>query len=158
VACERSLLKNERRKKKVRRLLMALIGIIVALALTSSSLALAQEKGKPEKAVEAVKATEKAKTIEGPKTEAAKPGMARPEATKKEVVSRALEYRMGGLVTAVDAAAGKITIDQHQVKRDRKVTLKVGKKSAKELADTKVGDAINVWVAGNKVTNLTKIF
>ena len=98
---------------------MGLSGIIVALSLTSSGLALAQEKGKPEKAVEAVKATEKAKVVEAPKTEAAKPGMARPEATKKEAVIRALEYRMGGLVTAVDAAAGKITIDQRQVKKGK---------------------------------------
>ena len=141
----------------MRRLLITLIGIIVALSLTSSGLALAQEKGKPEKAVEAVKATEKAKAVEAPKTEAGKPGMARPEASKEEAVTRAPEYRIGGLVTAVDAAAGKITIAQHQVKRERKVTLEVGKKFAKELADIKVDDAINVWVAGNKVTNLTKI-
>ena len=86
---------------------MALSGIIVALSLTGSSLALAQEKGKPEKAVEAVKATEKAKTIEGPKTEAAKPGMSRPEATKKEAVTRALEYRMGGLVTGCGCRGGQ---------------------------------------------------
>ena len=89
----------------MRRLLMVLMVVMFAFSLPS--LALAQEKGKAEKTAEVVKSAKPAGAAEVPKAQAAKPGMAKPEATKKEAVTRALEYRMGGVVTAVDAAAGQ---------------------------------------------------
>ena len=55
---------------------------------------------------------------------------------------------MGGVITDISAAAKKITIKQHQVKRERIVTLMMSGKTAKELSDLKVGDSVNVWVRG----------
>jgi len=61
-------------------------------------------------------------------------------------------------VKGLDLAAKKITLEQDRVKKERKVTLTVGKKAAKNLGGISVGDVVNVWVTGKTVTTLTKVF
>ncbi len=126
-----------------------LVGVIFALSLTG--LAFAQEKAKPAKPAEPAKP---AKPPEPAK--AAEP--AKPEAAKKEAPPKPVVYRMGGVVTALDPAAKKITIEQDAVKKERKVILSVGKKAEKNLAGISVGDVVNVWVTGKTVTTLTRVF
>jgi Cu/Ag efflux protein CusF len=123
-----------------------LVGLIIGLSLTG--VAFVQEKAK---AAEAVKAAEP----ENP-AEPAKPAdVAKPA---KREASRVAGFRAGGLVTAVDVAGRKITIKQDKVKEERKLILTVSKKAAKNLAEIKVGDEVNVWVKGRTVTTLTKVF
>jgi outer membrane biosynthesis protein TonB len=131
-----------------------LMGLIFALSTTG--LAMAQEKAKPAepaKPAEAVKAPEPAKPAEEAKpAEAAKPAEVKKEAPKP------VKYRAGGLVVALDMKARKITLKQDKVKKERKLMLIVSKKAAKNLAGINVGDEVNVWVTGKTVTNLTKVF
>ncbi len=70
---------------------------------------------------------------------------------------KAAQYRMGGVVTAIDAKAKKITIQQQRVKKERTAALTVTKEIAKKLSDLKVGDAVNVWVSGSRITVLQKL-
>ena len=135
----------------MKKLVIVLIGIIFAFSLTGISFA--QKKAKPEKPAEAAKPTEPAKPAE-----AAKPPEAKPEAAKKEAPPKPAVYRMGGSVVAVDAAAKKISIKQDSVKKQKKVTLSVGKKAAKDLAGVNVGDTVNIWVTGNTITRISKVF
>src|SRR5271157_5950716 len=131
----------------MRKWVIIVIGLIFAFSATG--LALAQEKAKPAepaKAPEAVKPAEPAKP-----EEVAKPAEAKKEAPKPVM------YRMGGIVKALDPAAKKITLEQDRVKKERKVTLTIGKKAAKNLAGISVGDVVNVWVTGKTVTTLTKV-
>lgn len=83
---------------------------------------------------------------------------AKPAETKKEAPPKPVVYRIGGTVIALDEAAHKITIKQDSVKKQRKLTLTVGKKAAKNLEGIKVGDAVNVWVTNKMVTSITKVF
>ena len=132
-----------------------LVGVIFALSLTG--LALAQEKAKPAKPAEPAKPVEPAKPAKPPEpAKAAEP--AKPEAAKKEAPPKPVVYRMGVVVTALDPAAKKITIEQDAVKKERKVILSVGKKAEKNLAGISVGDVVNVWVTGKTVTTLTRVF
>ena len=126
----------------MRKWVIILIGLIFAFSTTG--LALAQEKAKP---AEAAKAAEPAKPAAP-----AKPAEAKKEAPKPVM------YRMGGIVKALDPAAKKITLEQDKVKKERKVTLTVGKKATKNLAGISVGDVVNVWVTGKTVTTLTKVY
>jgi Cu/Ag efflux protein CusF len=138
----------------MRKWVIILIGLI--FAFSASGLALAQEKAKPAapaKPAEPAKAPEVAKPAEPAKSEEpAKPAEAKKEAPKPVM------YRMGGIVKVLDPAAKKITIEQDRVKKERKVTLTVGKKAAKDVAGISVGDVVNVWVTGKTVTTLTKVF
>jgi hypothetical protein len=129
------------------------VGLFLALALTG--VCFAQEKAKPAKP-EAAK-PEAAKP-EAPKPEAAKPEAPKPEVAKKEAPAKPAMVRMGGIVTAMDLATKKMTLQQNQVKKQKKVTLKVGAKAQKNLAGVNVGDAVNVVITGNTITSLTKIF
>lgn len=131
-------------------MVVVLMGLIFVFSL--SGVGVAQEKGKPGKPAEAAKPAEPAKPAE------AKPEAAKPEAAKKEAPAKPVAYRMGGSVVSVDAAAQKITIKQDSVKQQKKVTLSVGKKAAKDLAGINVGDVVNVWVTDKTVTGITKIF
>ena len=132
----------------MRKWVVILVGLIFAFSATG--LALAQEKAKP---AEPAKAPEVAKPAEPAKpAEVAKPAEPKKEAPKP------VAYRMGGIVTALDPAGKKITLEQDRVKKERKVTLTVGKKVAKNLAGISVGDVVNVWVSGKTVTNLTKVY
>ncbi len=81
----------------------------------------------------------------------------KPEAAKKEAPSPPMKYRLGGIVTAIDPSAKKITLQQNQVKRERTVTLIIGNKASKKLPGLKVGDAVNFWVTGKTVTALEEV-
>jgi hypothetical protein len=137
----------------MKKLLVLLIALVFALSLTG--LAFAQAKAeKPAKPAEAAKPAEPAKPAEVAKpAEPAKPAEAKKEAPPKPVV-----YRMGGQVTAVDAAGKKVTIAQNSVKQQKKVALRGGKSAAKNLAGINVGDVVNVWVIGKTVTSIKKVF
>jgi Cu/Ag efflux protein CusF len=123
-----------------------LIGLIVALSLTEVTFV--QPKAK---AADEVKTAEPENPAEPAQTaEETKPA--------KSEASRVVAFRAGGIVTAVDVAGRKITIDQDKVKQERKLTLAVSKQAAKHLAGIKVGDVVNVWVKGRTVTTLRKVF
>ncbi len=143
----------------MKRLAIVLVGLIFVLSATG--LAFAQEKTKAEKPAEVAKSAEPAKPAEAAKAEAPKPEAAKPEAAKPEEAKKekpkVVKYRMGGLVVALDSAARKITIKQDKVRGERKVTLTVNKKAAKNLAEIKVGDEVNVWVTGKVITSLQKV-
>ena len=117
---------------------MVLVGLILVISITG--LPFAQEKANPGKSPEAVK------------PEGAKPGE-----LKKEAPTAPVEYRMGGIITAIDAPAKKITIKQQQVKRERTLTLILGKETAKDLPGLKVGQSVNVWINGKSITALEKV-
>ena len=132
----------------MKKLFIVLIGLIFVFSVTG--LSIAQEKAKP------------GKTPEAPKPEAAKPEAAKPEAAKKEVAKKEasaepVEYRVGGVITNINAPGKQITIKQHQVKRERTVTLVMSGKTSKDLSNLKVGDSVNVWVKGKRITALQKV-
>ncbi len=136
-----------------KKLLVLSIGLIFALSVIG--VALAQEKTKPMP----IKPAEAAKPAEAMKpAEAAKPEEAKKEEVKKEAPPKPVMYRAGGIVLAVDAKTAKITLEQREVKLQRKLTLKVSKKEAQQLAGINVGDLVNVWVTGSTVTKLMKVF
>ncbi len=134
----------------MKKMFIVLIGLVFVLSTTG--LPLAQEKAAPGKTSGATKSAEPASSAGTAKAEGAKP-----EAVKKEASAEPMEYRMGGVITNLSAAAKKITIEQHQVKRERMVTLTVSEKTAKKLSDLKVGDSVNVWVRGRQITDLQKV-
>jgi Cu/Ag efflux protein CusF len=138
----------------MKKLSIVSIGLIFVLSMIG--LALAQEKAKPAKPPEVAQPAEATKA-QAPKPEVAKPEVAKSEEAKKEM-PKVVKYRMGGLVTALDPAARKITIKQDKVYRERKVALTVSKKAAKDLAGIKLGDEVNVWVTGKTITALQKVF
>jgi Cu/Ag efflux protein CusF len=129
---------------------LSIILIVLVFVLSMAGLAFAQEKAKPAKPAEAGKPPEVSKA------QAAKPEATKPEEGKKEP-PKVVKYRMGGLVIALDSVARKITIKQDKVRGERKVTLTVNKKAAKNLAGIKVGDEVNIWVTGNVITELQKV-
>ena len=137
----------------MKKLFIVLIGLIFVFSVTG--LSIAQEKAKPGKAPEAAK-PEAAKP-EAPKPEAAKPEPAKKEVAKKEASAEPVEYRVGGVITNINAREKQITIKQHQVKRERTVTLVMSGKTAKDLSNLKVGDSVNVWVKGKRITALQKV-
>jgi len=124
----------------MKKLAIVLIGLIFAFSLTS--IGFAQQKAEPGKPAGVAKPSEPAK----------------PEAAKKEAPPKPVVYRMGGSVVSIDAAAKKVTIKQDSVKKQKKVTLSVGKEAAKDLAGINVGDVVDVWVTGKTITSITKIF
>jgi Cu/Ag efflux protein CusF len=97
------------------------------------------------------------KPEEAKSAEPSKPEATNPEAAQKAPPAEPAKYRMGGIITAIDSSAKKITIQQNQLKRERTVTLIMGKEVVKELPDLKVGEAVNVWVIGRTITTLNKI-
>ena len=131
----------------MKKLAILVIGLLVALSMTGLCFAQAKpEAAKPEAAKpEAVKP-------EAPKAVEKKPEV------KKEAPPKPVMYRMGGIVVAVDTKVNKLTVQQNAVKKQRKVTLAVSKKAAKNLADLRAGDAVNIWVTGGQITELNKTF
>jgi Cu/Ag efflux protein CusF len=134
----------------MKKLSIVVTGLILVLSLTG--LSFAEEKATLGKSGEAAKIALPAKP-----PGAAKASGAKSEIDKKEAASKPIHYRMGGIVTAIDVAAKKITIKQDQVKRERTVSLRIGNKAAKEISNVQVGDAVNVWVKGNVITTLIKV-
>ena len=114
---------------------VSLLITLLLFVLSSTGWALAQEKGKEQKPAESAK----------------------PEAVKKEAPPPPMKYRMGGIITAFDASAMKITLHQSSVKRGKTVILILGKEASEKLPGMKVGDAVNVWVTGKTVTRLEKV-
>ena len=114
---------------------VSLLITLLLFVLSSTGWALAQEKGKEQKPAESAK----------------------PEAVKKEPSPPPMKYRMGGIITAIDPSAKKITLHQSSVKRERTVTLILGKEASEKLPGMKVGDAVNVWVTGKTVTHMEKV-
>jgi len=126
---------------------VSLLIFLLLFLFSSTGWTLAQEKAKMEKPAEAAKAGEAAKPAEA----------AKPEAVKKEPPSPPMQYRMGGIITAVDPSAKRITLHQSSVKREKTFTLILGKEASEKLPGMKVGDAVNVWVTGKTVTRLEKV-
>jgi Cu/Ag efflux protein CusF len=120
----------------MKKAMMLLIGMILVFSL--AGFAAAQEKAKP---AEPAKPAEAAKPAE-PKKEAPKP----------------VVYRMGGTITALDTDAGKVTIRQDTVKKQKKATFNVARKAEPFLQGLKVGDAVNIWVSGKTITQIIKVF
>ena len=144
----------------MRKKLLALsIGLIFALSVAGIALAQGAKPAEPAKPAEAAKPAEPAKPAEVAKpAEPTKPAEAKKEEAKKEAPPKPVMYRLGGVVMSVDAKAGKITVEQHQVKLQRKLTFKVSKKEVKELSGINAGDVVNVWVTGSTVTKLVKVY
>ncbi|MGC8809668.1 MAG: hypothetical protein ACP5Q3_05390 [bacterium] len=138
----------------MRKLLVLLMSVVFILSITG--FVGTQEKGQTEKPSPAAQSGEVSKE-KAPKPEASKSEFSKPSQAKK-VKAKAKKYRLGGLVTYVDPIKNKISIKQSKVRKERKVTLTVDKKLTKVLAKLKVGDEVNVWVVGNKVTALQKVF
>jgi len=86
---------------------------------------------------------------------------AEPETTKQSSPSSSpfysAEYRIGGIIMDIDLAAGKITIRQKKVKGERTVTLNLDKEGTEKIYAFHKGDAVNVWVKGNIITEIQKI-
>ena len=86
---------------------------------------------------------------------------AEPETTNQSSPSsipvNSAEYRMGGIIVDIDPAAGKISIRQQKVKGERMVTLNLDKEGAEKISAFHKGDAVNVWVEGNIITEIQKI-
>ena len=134
---------------KMKKQAVILIGVIFLLSPAGASFA--QEKAKSAKTAEGAKVTEPAKPGVPAKAEGAKPEEA------KKVAAKPSQYRMGGVVTAMDAQAKKITIKQQRVKKERTVSLMMNMETSKKLADLKIGDSVDVWVSGGMITVLKKI-
>jgi hypothetical protein len=66
-------------------------------------------------------------------------------------------FRMGGVIIDIDLARRKISLQQQKVKRGRTVTLNLDKRVVENAAAFGKGDAVNVWVKGNTVTEVEKI-
>lgn len=134
----------------MKKLSIIFIGVIFLLSLAGSNFA--QEKAGPGKSIEAAKAAEPAKPGVPAKAEGAKPKEA-----KKKVAAKPVQYRMGGVVTAIDAGGKKITIKQQRVKKERTVSLTMTKETSKKLSSLKIGDLVDVWVSGGMITVLQKL-
>ena len=84
-----------------------------------------------------------------------------PETTKQSSPSSVpvyyAEYRMGGVIIDIDPARGKISIRQQKVKRERIVTLNLDKEGNEKIPAFRKGDAVNVWVKGNNISEIQKI-
>ena len=84
-----------------------------------------------------------------------------PETTKQSSPSSvpvySAEYRMGGIIIDIDPARGRISIRQQKVKRERIVTLNLDKERNEKISAFRKGDAVNVWVKGNTISEIQKI-
>jgi hypothetical protein len=133
-----------------KRIFGVMIGLLVVLAFCG--FVFAQATPQPAKP-EAMKPAET-------KAEPAKAPEMKPEkkTEMKEAPPKPVMYRLGGIVVAVDAKANKITIDQKAVKKERKLSLRVGKKATQQMAGIGVGDVVNAWVTDSTITKLVKVF
>lgn len=88
-------------------------------------------------------------------------GKAKPETGKQPSPPSApvysSEYRMGGIIIHIDPDMGKISIQQQKARRERTVTLHLDKEGTEKISAFRKGDAVNVWVKGNTVTEIEKI-
>ncbi len=129
--------------------LIIFIGVCFLLSVTGSNFA--QEKPA------SGKSSATSQTVEPDKSGAAgKAEKEKPKEAQKKITAKPSQYRMGGVVTAIDAKAQEITIKQQRVKKERTVSLKLNQETAKNLTNLKVGDLVNVWVKGGIVTVLQR--
>lgn len=131
-----------------------IVWMALIFGLSVAGLALAQEKAKKEEPAGVSKPTTE-KSVEAMKAEEAQ---GKEKAAEKEHVSaKPYIWRMGGLVTAVDAQAKTLSLHQETVDHDWVMKLRVSEKVAKELLNIKPGDLVNVWVDGKVITALNKV-
>jgi hypothetical protein len=67
------------------------------------------------------------------------------------------DFRMGGIIIAIDPAGDKILIQQPKGKGERTVTLNLDKEGTGKISAFRKGDAVNVWVKGSTVTKIEKV-
>lgn len=67
------------------------------------------------------------------------------------------EFRMGGVIIAIDPARNKILIQQYKVKGERIVTLNLDREGTGKISALRKGDAVNIWGKGDTVTKIEKI-
>ena len=67
------------------------------------------------------------------------------------------EFRMGGIIIAIDPARHKVLIQQYNVREERIVTLNLDKVETVKIYGFRKGDAVNVWVKGNTIIKIEKI-
>jgi len=131
-----------------------IVWMALIFGLSVSGLALAQAKAKKEEPTEVSKAAT-TKSAAGAKAEEAQ---GKEKAAEKEHVSaKPYIWRMGGLVTAVDAQAKTLSLHQETVDHDWVMKLRASEKVAKELLNIRPGDLVNVWVNGKVITALNKV-
>ena len=107
-----------------------ILTVVLVLFMGTSMVAFAQEKVKPETAK---------------------------HSSPPLVLVYSAGYRMGGIIIDIDPTTEKIAIQQQKVKRERTVTLNFDKKGTKRISAFRKGDAVNVWVKGNTITEIEKI-
>jgi hypothetical protein len=122
----------------MKKVAILLIGAFFVVAMAGAGLA--QEKTKPEKPSAAAQAKESKKG-----------------AAKKDASLQQGEYRMGGIVTKIDPAGQKITIQQNKAKGERIATLKIDKSLSQAMANIKQGDVVDVWIQGMNIKSFNKV-
>jgi hypothetical protein len=133
---------------------VSLVAILFAFVLAGWGFA--QEKAKPSEMAKPGEAMKK--EPEAKPTEMATKPEAKKEEMKKKAPPKIVQYRAGGIVLSADPATGKFSIQQDQVPRKRELKLQLGPKEAGTLQEIKPGEAVNVWVRGNTVTELVKVW
>ena len=131
-----------------------IVWMVLIFGLSVAGLGLAQEKAKKEEPAGVSKpATEK--SVEPMKAEEAQ---GKEKAAEKDHASaKPYIWRMGGLVTAVNAQAKTLSLHQETVDHDWVMKLRVSENVAKDLLNIKPGDLVNVWVKGKVVTALNRV-
>ena len=86
-----------------------------------------------------------------------KPTPARSELFPPEAMVPSEEFRMGGVIIAIDPARNKVLIQQYKAKEERIVTLNLDEEAASKISTFRKGDAVNIWVKGDTVTKIEKI-
>src|SRR3972149_6423388 len=86
-----------------------------------------------------------------------KPNPTRSELFPPEAMVPSEEFRMGGVIIAVDPARNKVLIQQYKVKEERIVALNLDEEAAGKISTFRKGDAVNIWVKGDTVTKIEKI-
>jgi len=128
-----------------------IVWIAFTFALSMVGLTLAQEKTQKNAQEEISKPA-----IE--KTKDTKPDEAKVKAKeKRQIFAKSYIWRMGGLITAVDAQAKTLSLRQKTVDHDWVMKLRASENVAKELLNIKPGDLVNVWVRGKVITALNRV-
>ena len=127
-----------------------IVWIALILALSLAGLTPAQERVKKEELAGV------SKSVSEKSTGAVKPEEA--QGKERDRVSATLpNWRMGGMVTAVDLKSKTLSVHQETVYHNRALKLEVSGKVVKELENLKPGDLVNVWVNGRVITALNKV-
>jgi len=85
---------------------------------------------------------------------------AKPETAEQSstpTVAPSEEFRLGGLIIAIDPARRKILIQQYSAKEERIISLDLGKEAMDKISAFRKGDAVNIWVNANRVIKIEKI-